>query len=72
MSDLQDLRVTVKEIKDKLDIVISALMGNPETPNVPGIIVRLDRLEQINRMKSRMFWVLVGASTAALYKYYLL
>ncbi len=62
----------MKKIEDKLDIVINALMGNPETPTIPGVIVRLDRLEQINRMKGRMFWVLVGASTAALYKYYLL
>lgn len=72
MSDLKDLRATVKEIKDKLDIVIGALMGNPETPTVPGVIVRLDRLEQVNRIRARMFWVILGASVAAFYKYYLM
>jgi hypothetical protein len=72
VSDLQDLRATVREIKDKLDIVISALMGNPETPTVPGIVVRLDRLEQVNRIKSRIFWVILGAGVAAFYKYFLL
>ena len=57
MSDLQSLQVVVQEIKDKLDIVISALMGNPETPTVPGIIVRIDRLEQSNKFKSKVLWV---------------
>ena len=72
MSDIQSLRAVVQKVEDKLDIVIYALMGNPETPTVPGIIVRLDRLEQVNRMKSRVFWVILGASIAAMYKHYLL
>ncbi len=70
MSDLQSLRESVQEIKDKLDVVISALMGDPKTPTIPGIIVRLDRLEQSNKFKNRILWTLGIALAAAAFKSY--
>lgn len=64
MSELQTLQQTVQKIEEKLDIVINALMGNPETPNEPGIIVRIDRLEQSNKFKNKVMWLL-GTGIAA-------
>ena len=70
MSELHSLRVVVQEVKDKLDVVIGALMGDPKTPTVPGIVVRLDRLEQSNKFKSRILWIIsVPLLTASFYTY---
>ncbi|KKN11707.1 hypothetical protein LCGC14_1023790 [marine sediment metagenome] len=71
MSDLQSLQEIVQEVKEKLDVVISALMGDPKTPTVPGIVVRIDRLEQSNKFKSKVLWCLGLALTSAILRFYI-
>ena len=47
---------------EKLDRLDEAIRGNGK----PGIIVRLDRLEQSAKSQAKIIWLLVGAVAAGL------
>jgi len=47
---------------EKLDRIDVAIRGNGK----PGIIVRLDRLEQSAKSQAKIIWLLVGAVAAGL------
>jgi len=47
---------------EKLDRIDVAIRGNGK----PGIIVRLDRLEQSAKSQAKLIWLLVGAVAAGL------
>ena len=47
---------------EKLDRIDVAIRGNGK----PGIIVRLDRLEQTAKSQAKLIWLLVGAVAAGL------
>ena len=47
---------------EKLDRIDVAIRGNGK----PGIIVRLDRLEQSARSQAKLIWLLIGAVAAGL------
>lgn len=49
-------------MEDSLDLVVERLMGNGE----PGLMTRVDRIEQKECVRSRMFWVVVTAMAAAI------
>jgi len=66
MDEIQVLQETVKKIEEKLDVILNALMGNPLTPNEPGIIIRLDRLEQSNIFKNKILWAFGAALAVAI------
>ena len=47
MPDLESLSKTVEYMRDKLDTVAAAILGDPtDQQQRPGIILRLDRLER--------------------------
>jgi hypothetical protein len=46
------------EIKSKLDRLDEAIRGNGK----PGILLRLDRLENNELRRSRLLWLIVGAA----------
>ncbi len=69
MSDIQTLQAMVQEMKDKIDVIVHALMGNPERPNIPGVIIRLDRLEQSNRFKNKVLWLFGSGLALAAVKF---
>jgi len=50
------------ELHRKLDRLDEAIRGNGK----PGIIVRLDRLEQSAKSQAKIIWLLVGAVAAGL------
>ncbi|KKL61928.1 hypothetical protein LCGC14_2190310 [marine sediment metagenome] len=47
--DLAALSKTIKDMKDKLDVIFVALIGDPTDESKPGVIIRLDRLERAYR-----------------------
>lgn len=49
-------------IHEKLDRLDEAIRGNGK----PGILIRLDRLEQDARRQNRLIWLIVGAVVTAL------
>lgn len=49
-------------IHEKLDRLDEAIRGNGK----PGILIRLDRLEQDARRQSRLIWLIVGAVITAM------
>ena len=49
-------------IHEKLDRLDVAIRGNGK----PGILIRLDRLEQDAKRQSRLIWLIVGAVVTAL------
>lgn len=48
-------------IHEKLDRLDEAIRGNGK----PGILIRLDRLEQDAKRQSRLIWLIVGAVITA-------
>jgi len=45
-------------IHRKLDNLDTAIRGNGK----PGIQLRLDRLEEVQRLRSRIVWLIIGAA----------
>ena len=53
-------------IHAKLDRLDEAIRGTPGNGAKPGILIRLDRLEQDARRQGRLIWLIVGASVTGL------
>ncbi len=49
-------------IETKLDRLDEAIRGTPANGTRPGILTRLDRLEQTEHGRSRLLWVILGAA----------
>jgi len=62
----QTIERRLEAIDAKLDRLDEAIRGNPGNGSKPGILVRLDRLEQNARRQSRLIWLIVGAIVTAL------
>lgn len=62
----QTIERRLEAIDAKLDRLDEAIRGNPGNGSKPGILVRLDRLEQDARRQSRLIWLIVGAIVTAL------
>lgn len=66
--DLESLSKTVEYMKDKVDTIYTALIGDPTDETKPGFVIRLDRLERAYRV---LVWLggalitIVGAIIAA-------
>ena len=52
-------------IDAKLDRLDEAIRGTPGNGSRPGILVRLDRLEQDARRQSRLIWLVIAAGVTA-------
>lgn len=50
-----------RELHAKLDRLDEAIRGNGKV----GILTRLDRLEQLQAQRRRMFWIVAGALVTA-------
>lgn len=64
--EFQTFRGTVERqfesIQRKLDRLDEAIRGNGK----PGILIRLDRLEQDAKRQSKLIWLIVGAVVTAM------
>jgi len=59
---MSDLRHELEQINDKLERLDKAIRGN----GTPGINQRLDRLEQIEAGRKRLFWIVLVAMVGSL------
>ena len=50
------------QVHTKLDKLDESIRGNGK----PGILVRLDRLEQRDAIRKKIFWLVVGALVSAI------
>lgn len=67
----QDVRLGVMEQKLELigeDIrgIRVALVGDPVNSDKPSIMLRLDRLEQSEKLKSKIIWAMLGTMGPAI------
>jgi len=53
------------EIHRKLDRLDEAIRGTASNGSKPGILVRLDRLEQDAKRQSKLIWLIVGSLITA-------
>ncbi|KKN19233.1 hypothetical protein LCGC14_0947780 [marine sediment metagenome] len=53
--DLESLSKTVEYMKNKVDMIVSAIVGDPTDESKPGLLIRLDRIERFN---AALKWVL--------------
>lgn len=53
-------------ISTKLDRLDEAIRGTPGNGSKPGILIRLDRLEQDARRQGKLIWLMVGAVATGL------
>ena len=51
-------------IKEKLDMLVKAVTGDPTDQTNPGMIIRLDRLEQYSKMLRNCLVLISGAIVA--------
>ena len=65
---LGQIEVQLSQLLIQLSQVTTLLQG---TNGQPGIVVRLDRLEQAESRRSRLLWVAVSAAAGALLKAFL-
>jgi hypothetical protein len=56
----------LEAVHTKLDRLDEAIRGTPGNGSHPGILVRLDRLEQDARRQGKLIWLIVGAFVTAL------
>ncbi len=65
-----EFRTTVERqfesIQRKLDRLDEAIRGTPGNGDKPGILIRLDRLEQDAKRQSKLIWLIVGAVVTAM------
>jgi len=59
--DKNELEAVVQEINKKLDVIYEAVIGDPRDQNKPGLIMRLDRVEQLHILQRR-FNIILGTT----------
>ena len=59
----QTIERRLEAIDAKLDRLDEAIRGNPGNGSKPGILVRLDRLEQDAKRQSRLIWLIIGPAS---------
>lgn len=61
MYELETLGKAIEYMRDKLDQIAEAIMGDPTDANKPGILIRLDRVERSCAGLKRALALLGGA-----------
>ena len=54
------LETLVTDMGAKLDRIAEVILGDPTNADKPGVMIRLDRLERSNYVKTRMMWILAS------------
>lgn len=55
-------RVSLKDLSDKIDRVLNALLGN----GTEGLLIRVDRIERRAAFLNKFMWSIGGATAIAL------
>ena len=59
--ELESLVQEMRRIREKLDMIAEAVIGNPVDKNKPGMLIRIDRLERSHRFMKVCGGVLLSA-----------
>ena len=57
----QELANQLKYMKEKLELVADAVVGDPSDSNKPGLVIRLDRVERSHVSMKRVLTVISSA-----------
>ena len=61
------MQKTIKKMRRKLNEIALVILGDPTDQTNPGVMIRLDRLERSNQIKTKLIWVLISAVTIGLF-----
>jgi len=64
-SQFEHCQKQLESLHEKLDRLDEAIRGTPGNGTRPGILVRLDRLEQDAKRQSKLIWLIIGAVVTA-------
>jgi hypothetical protein len=56
-----DLHQLITDIKEKVDLIYGAMIGDPLDQDKPGFLMRLDRVENSFRFFKKMCWLMFSA-----------
>jgi len=59
---------TLNEIKSKVNTICEILLGDPTNETKPGLVIRLDRLEQSNKFKNKILILLSSGVLIAIFE----
>ncbi len=62
----QFVRTELKAMRMQLDRLSNILLGDPSDTSKPGVPIRLDRLEQSNKLKNKVLMLLATGMVTAL------
>ncbi len=62
----QFVRAELRAMREQLSKLTGIMMGDPSDPSKPGIPIRLDRLEQSNKLKNKVLMLLATGMVTAL------
>lgn len=68
---MEKLAAEIKYIREKIDMLIGAVIGDLSDPEKPGHGIRIDRIEQSLNTFKKLFWVLSGGIILAILQQYL-
>ncbi len=60
MSELDSLKQTVDYMRDRLDMIVEAIIGDPTDELKPGMLIRLDRLERSYNNQRKILTLIGG------------
>lgn len=63
---MDGLEVTLNQLKQKIDRIADAVLGDPSDQQKPGHSIRLDRLEQTNKRQGKVMLALGGGFVSVL------
>ena len=55
---MTELEAKVEMIGRKLDQLVVAIIGDPTDETKPGVMIRLDRLEQSEKLRNKIVWLM--------------
>lgn len=54
------MEARLKQMEEKLDLIVGAVLGDPTDETKPGLLIRLDRLERSYMMMKKAMMALGG------------
>lgn len=55
----KDLGSKLDDMRNELHIIRKAVVGDPTDSSRPGLLMRIDRLEQTEKTRARVLWAVV-------------
>ena len=68
---MEKLAAEIKYIREKIDMLIGAVIGDPSDPEKPGHGIRIDRIEQSLKTFKKIVWLLGAGIIAVILQQYM-